>query len=68
MTTTETVPASSVLPGDRVTEVGTPKGPWYRVLDVDSEAITVDAGLGNEVLPVTLPFRQTDVVLRVRTC
>lgn len=45
-----------VQPGDLVTEVDTPAGPFYRVVKVNRASIVVDADLsGTDPLPVRLP-------------
>ncbi len=56
-TGTTKVRSSEVRVGDRITEVNTPKGPFYTVTKVNPASFVLD-GL------VRLPFRSTDVVLR----
>lgn len=62
--------AASVKPGDPITEVHTPSGPWYLVLSVEKALLTLDARLEatDRPVPVTLPVRAHDVVLRRRPC
>ncbi len=68
-TGTTKVRSSEVRVGDRITEVGTPDGPFYPVLKVNRTSIVIDADdcYGTEdadPLPIRTPFRSTDVVLR----
>lgn len=52
---TTIVKASTLTAGDRITEVDTPAGPFYVVLEVTARSIVVDASDDDEPLPVTLP-------------
>jgi hypothetical protein len=69
MTSAEVVPARSLRAGDLVTETDTPSGPWYAVLNVKSDRLTVDGSTQeDEPLPVVLPLRPGDMVLRRLPC
>lgn len=64
--TTERVVTCRLRPGDLVTEVDTPHGPFYRVLEASDAWLVLDAGAApDETLPVRLPTRPADAVLRV---
>lgn len=56
---------SALVPGDLITEVDTPAGPYYRVLAATAAVLIVDASLpGDPELPTTLPVVGNGVVLR----
>lgn len=59
------IAASLLVPTDEVTEVDTPDGPWYVVLEVHPDRIVVDGAMwpGADTLAVDLPWRGTDRVL-----
>jgi hypothetical protein len=66
MTGVELIPARSLSPGDCITEIDTPAGPWYSVLSVDVDRLTVDGSLdlAHAPLPVSLQVAAQDHVLR----
>ena len=69
MTAPEAVPATSLLPGDVITEIDTPSGPWYTVLSTGTLHLTVNGSpMEHETLPVVLPVRPRDHVLRRARC
>jgi hypothetical protein len=55
-----------LAPGDMITEVDTPGGPWYQVVARDERAITLDARLAADepALLVSLEFSPSGSVLR----
>lgn len=69
MTPGEVVSAGSLRTGDLITETDTPLGPWYTVLSIHAGQLTVDGSTqDDEPLPVVLPLRPSDVVLRRVRC
>ena len=69
MTASEAVPAASLSPGDVITEIDTPSGPWYTVLSTGTGHLTVDGSpVEHATLPVVLPVRPGDHVLRRERC
>lgn len=69
MTSADAVLATALSPGDVITEVDTPTGPWYTVLTVDRGLITVDGSTdADHPLAVALSVRGTDLVLRRSRC
>lgn len=52
--------------GEFITEVETPGGPWYQVLEVSTSSVVVAGGTHDDSydLPVEIPLRSSDVVLR----
>jgi hypothetical protein len=68
MTGVEQVLATSVSPGDYITEIDTPAGPWYTVLSLGEDCVTVDGSHDptHPPLPVSLPVGLHDLVLRRR--
>ena len=70
MTSADAVLATALSPGDVITEVETPSGPWYTVLSRGEHHITVDGSQGSTgpPLPVTLPVAARDLVLRRSRC
>ncbi len=64
----EVVGVRAVRVGDRISEVGSPDGPWYRVLRVDERSVTIDGRATAEEpeLAVTLEYSATAQVLRRR--
>lgn len=52
--------------GDMITEVDTPKGPWYQVVTRDEQSLTLDARLAGDEpeLLVTLGYSLDGAVLR----
>lgn len=60
---------ADLMPGDVITEVDTPDGPWYEVAMRDEQSITLDARLDpNEPeLLVSLAYAPTGAVLRRTT-
>ncbi len=62
----EVVGVGAVRVGDRISEVGSPGGPWYPVLLVDERSLTIDGRMTAEEpeLPVTLEYCATAQVLR----
>jgi len=56
---------SGVLPGDEISEVDSPGGPWYRVLAVEPGTGTVTVGAEPGLVVVVAVGRwETDAVLR----
>jgi hypothetical protein len=57
---------SGLAVGDWITEVDTPTGPWYRVIDVTPSTVTVDGRLDDDddPLPVRMDFAASEAVLR----
>ncbi len=57
---------ADLAPGDMITEVHTPGGPWYQVVARDERSITLDARLTADEpsLPVSLEFSPSGSVLR----
>ena len=68
MTSVEAVFATALSPGDTITELDTPSGPWYTVLSLGRDGVTVDGSLDDEVLPVPLSVGPRDLVLRRERC
>jgi hypothetical protein len=68
--TAERVPVTALRPGDWVTEVHDPQGPWYEVIRVTAEAVTIDGRLSQEEppLPVTVGYNETSMVRRRTSC
>lgn len=60
---------ADLMPGDVITEVDTPDGPWYAVAMRDDQSITLDARLGPDEpeLLVSLAYASTGAVLRRTT-
>lgn len=50
--------ANTLTPGDRITEVDTPEGPFYLVAKINPKSIVIDDG----GYPIRLPIRGTDQV------
>lgn len=57
---------AELAPGDMITEVDTPGGPWYQVVTRDERSITLDARLAADEpeLLVSLEFSPGGSVLR----
>ncbi len=62
----EVVGVGAVRVGDRISEVGSPDGPWYPVLLRDERSVTIDGRATAEEpeLPVTLEYSASAQVLR----
>lgn len=62
----ELVMVGTLVVGDRISEVDSPQGPWYPVLRIDGESVTIDGRATSEEpeLPVTLGYASTARVLR----
>jgi hypothetical protein len=58
--------AAKLLPGDEITEIDSPQGPWYRVLLIDPTSLTLDGRLpgDEEPLVVSVPLGASGAVLR----
>lgn len=57
-----------LAPGDWITEVETPDGPWYRVVALTTESVTIDGRLSEEEpeLLVTIPRGGSQEAVRRR--
>jgi hypothetical protein len=57
---------AELLPGDEITEIDSPQGPWYRVLMIDLTSLTLDGRLpgDEEPLVISLPLVGSSTVLR----
>ena len=57
---------ADLAPGDMITELDTPKGPWYEVVQCDERTLTLDARLDNDEpeLLVSIEYSATAAVLR----
>jgi len=70
----DTVPAGELVAvellavGDRISEAGTPQGPWYPVLRIDAGSVTIDgrSSMQEPELPVTVGYSSAARVLRRR--
>ena len=70
----DTVPAGELVAvellavGDRISEAGTPHGPWYPVLRIDAGSVTIDgrSSMQEPELPVTVGYSSAARVLRHR--
>lgn len=63
---TQLVLTTRLRVGDFVTEADTPAGPFYRVLEVSPSSLTLDAASDDDdPVPLRLPTRRTDTVLRL---
>ena len=53
-------------PGDWITELDTPTGPWFEVLAVDGHSVVLDARATDDDPPlvVSLPYAPSAAVLR----
>jgi hypothetical protein len=58
-----------LMPGDMITEVDTPAGPWYEVVRRDEHSLTVDGRLATDEpqLLVSLSYSPSGAVLRRTT-
>lgn len=68
--TSERVPVTALRAGDWVTEPNDLHGPWYEVIQVTANAVTIDGRLSHEdpPLPVTVGYNETSMVRRRTTC
>lgn len=61
---TRTALASTLNPGDRITETSTPDGPFYTVVKVNPKSVVIRDE--DYDLTLRLPVRSTDAVLVAR--
>lgn len=66
----EAVHATALSPGDIITEIDTPDGPWYTVLSLTANSVTLDGSQEPTCSPlaVTLSVEPRDLVLRRPPC
>lgn len=64
----ELVAVELLAVGDRISEAGTPQGPWYPVLRIDAGSVTIDgrSSMQEPELPVTVGYSSAARVLRRR--